>query len=399
MTSPNPRPASSWYRPMTARRSDEQHRVSTNLELFFDLCFVAAVAQAAIALEHEISAGHTSHGVLGYVLVFFAIWWAWMNFTWFASAYDTDDVPYRLLTLLQITGALVMAAGAQAAVADYDFTVITIGYVIMRLAMVTQWLRAARTDPERRPTCLRYATGILIVQAGWVARLFLPENAGLPAFLVLAVAELAVPLWAERAGRTTWHPHHIAERYGLFTIIVLGESITSATAAVHGALDSGASFATLAALSAGGVLTVFALWWLYFTDNAPHRLHSLAAAMRWGYGHYALFAAAAAVGAGLALNTAAATGHTEATHIATATAYTLPVAVYLLVLRLLQRGATPSGLRDALWAAGALAVALASFTTGALPVLLTGLITTVLVTVTTSLPERPATADPAPTPA
>jgi low temperature requirement protein LtrA len=60
---------------MTARRPDEQHRTSTALELFFDLCFVAAVAQAAAAFQREVAAGH---GVLGYVLVFFAIWWAWM---------------------------------------------------------------------------------------------------------------------------------------------------------------------------------------------------------------------------------------------------------------------------------------------------------------------------------
>src|SRR5687767_7929161 len=103
--------SSAWYRPMLARHAGEDHRTASALELFFDLCFVAAVAQASSAFEHEIVAGRTLHGLLGYALVFFAIWWAWMNFTWFASAYDTDDVPYRLLTLVQITGALFMAAG------------------------------------------------------------------------------------------------------------------------------------------------------------------------------------------------------------------------------------------------------------------------------------------------
>ena len=68
-------------------------------------------------------------------------------------------------------------------------------------------------------------------------RLFLPEGPGYASFLVLAAAELAVPVWAERAAPTTWHPHHIAERYGLFTIIVLGESILAASVGLRDALD------------------------------------------------------------------------------------------------------------------------------------------------------------------
>ena len=109
-------------------------------------------------------------------MVFFAIWWAWMNFTWFASAYDTDDVPYRLLTLVQMAGVLVLAAGVPPAFDTPDFTAITIGYVIMRIAMVRQWLRAAASDPGRPTTALRYAIGISIVQIGWVARLALARR-------------------------------------------------------------------------------------------------------------------------------------------------------------------------------------------------------------------------------
>ena len=81
---------------MTARSPHETHRVATPLELFFDLVFVVAIAQAAGGLHHAIADGHALEGLIGYLMVFFAIWWAWMNFTWFASAYDCDDVPYRL---------------------------------------------------------------------------------------------------------------------------------------------------------------------------------------------------------------------------------------------------------------------------------------------------------------
>ncbi|MYR26511.1 MULTISPECIES: low temperature requirement protein A [unclassified Streptomyces] len=384
-------PGFSWHRPMAPREPAEEHRTATVLELFFDLCFVTAVAQAAAALEHEVTAGHTGHGVLGYALVFFAIWWAWMGFTWFASAYDTDDVPYRLLTLVQIAGALAVAAGARDALEHLDFTVITWGYVVMRLAGVAQWLRAAAGDPERRTTCLRYAAGILVVQLGWLGRLALPDDAGLWSFLVLAAAELAVPAWAERHAATTWHPHHIAERYGLFTLIVLGESITAAVATLRGLLDEHA-LGDLLPVGVGGLLTVFSLWWLYFLRTEPKRLGSLAAALRWGYGHYAVFASAAAVGAGFALAAehAGHGEHSEAPDLTTAAVFTVPVAVYVLVVRLLQREPEPPGLLDGLWGAGVLAVLAVTFAPS--PVLATGLVLAALVVAVVAVTHRRARA-------
>ncbi|MFF7341721.1 low temperature requirement protein A [Streptomyces sp. NPDC008163] len=397
MSSSSPSP-SFWHRPMVARRADEQHRASTMLELFFDLCFVAAVAQAASAFEHELAAGRIGHAVLGYAMVFFAIWWAWMNFTWFASAYDTDDIPYRLLTLVQITGALVLAAGATEALEHEDFTVITWGYVIMRLAMVTQWLRAARSDPERRRTCLGYAAGIFLVQIGWVVRLALPEDTGLWTFAVLVLAEIAVPALAERKTTTTWHPHHIAERYGLFTLIVLGESITAATGAVRAALDTHAALGDLAALVAGGLLTVFALWWLYFAQSAPRLLTSLRTALLWGYGHYLVFASAAAVGAGLALNVAHTAGHGHITDRTAAAVYTVPVAVFVTLVWLLHhRTAELRRTADVLHPVAVLAVLAATYAPS--PILTTGIITALLIAATLLLAARNADSGTGSTPA
>jgi low temperature requirement protein LtrA len=290
-----------WYRPMRGRQADERHRTATALELFFDLCFVVAVAQAAAGLHHDLSDDQVGHGVSGYLLVFFAIWWAWMNFTWFASAYDCDDGPYRLATFVQIAGALVLAAGVPRAFAEGDFTVATAGYVLMRLAGVSQWLRAAASDPVRGRTAVRYAIGVAVVQVAWVARLALPEQWLVPAFLVLVAAELLVPAWAERGASTSWHPHHIAERYGLFTIIVLGESVLSATLAIQVALDAGHRATSLVSLAAAGVVIMFAIWWLYFEQPAHELLTSQRRAFLWGYGHYFVFASVAAVGAGLAV--------------------------------------------------------------------------------------------------
>jgi len=97
--------------------------------------------------------------------VFFGIWWAWVNFTWFASAYDVDDLLYRFFTFVQIIGVLILAAGVESAFTAGNFTVMTIGYVVMRVAMVAQWLRAASSDPAARPAALRYAACISILLA------------------------------------------------------------------------------------------------------------------------------------------------------------------------------------------------------------------------------------------
>jgi low temperature requirement protein LtrA len=189
------------------------------LELLFDLCFVIAVAQASASLSTAVTDGHYITGPLRFALVFFTIWWAWMNFTWFASAYDPDDIPYRLVVLVQITGSLILAAGVSRAFEDGDLRVITLGYAVLRTAVAVLWLRAARSDSGRRRTALRFAAGVTGCQIGWIGMLFLPEPAQLPAIIVLIVAEMSVPVWAQSAGMTpvasaphrgtlrTVHPH------------------------------------------------------------------------------------------------------------------------------------------------------------------------------------------------
>ena len=324
-------------RRMAPRDPDEPERSATPLELLFDLTFVVAVAQASAELHHSLSEGHVWPDLAGYFTVFFGIWWAWMNFTWFASAYDTDDVAYRLLTLVQMGGVLVFTSGIPAAFENFDFTTVVGGYVIMRTAMIAQWLRAAHEHPEGRSATLRYAAGITIVQVAWVARLWLPAPWGLASFVVLVLAELAVPVWAESSGRpTSWHPAHIVERYGLFTIIVLGEVILAVTAALQTALAAGGSRPELLTAAVGGLLVGFGLWWSYFKHSAAEGIRlSLPSTVVWGYGHYLVFAAVAAAGAGVqvVIDTLGHSAHV--TPVFAALTVAIPVAVYLVVVGLL----------------------------------------------------------------
>ena len=361
---------SAWRVPMRSRDSRQAHRPATPLELLFDLTFVVAVALLASELAHSIAEDHAAEGLLGYLMVFFAIWWAWMNFTWFASAYDTDDVAYRLLTMVQMGGVLVLAAGVPAAFESQSFGVVTLGYVIMRVAMVAQWLRAARGDVETRPACVRYAAGTAAVQVCWVLRLLLPAPWGFAGFFVLAAADLLVPLWAERLQGTAWHPHHIAERYGLFTIIVLGECVLAATTAVQGAFTEGGASLDLVVLGAGALMLLFGVWWMYFLKPAGSGLEQRRhLSFVWGYGHYAVFAALAALGAGLEVAAEALTHHIDASPVLVAYAVAVPTAVFLVLVWALHAPLSdPPGRHGvAILLAAVTTLAIAALTTVGLP--------------------------------
>jgi low temperature requirement protein LtrA len=395
-TSPPPPPSPSGtpgnarpLRRLTARGRAEAHRAASPLELFFDLCFVVAIAQAGAQLVHAVAESHTGEGIASYAMVFFAIWWAWMNFTWFASAYDNDDVLYRVVTLIQIAGVLVLAAGVPRAFEDHDFLAVILGYIIMRLALTAQWLRAARSSegPERT-MALRYAGGVVLCQVGWLGLLLLPEGGRYWLFLVMALLEMCVPLVAEKAHPTAWHPHHIAERYGLLTIIVLGETIAAATVAVQSGIDESRSLDELLPIAAGGLLIIFCAWWIYFAVPIHGHLRTSKQAFVWGYGHYVVFASAAAIGAGLEVAVEQAIGKAHLSTLAASAAVTLPTALFLLTVWALHVRHFRVGLTQQLvLPATALLVICCTFL-GEWAVLATGLVAALAVATGTALTAR-----------
>ncbi|MFJ2923157.1 low temperature requirement protein A [Streptomyces sp. NPDC087307] len=381
---------------MTARSRTEEHRASTPLELFFDLCFVVAVAQAGTRLVHAVTEGHVLTGVGGYAAVFFAIWWAWVNFSWFASAYDTDDPLYRVVTLVQITGVLILAAGVPRAFDSGDWTVVVIGYVVMRLALTSQWLRAAyRTRGAERRVALRYAAGITVVQLGWIAMLLLPHGASgarAAVFVVLALAEMCVPALAERDRSTSWHPHHISERYGLFTIIVLGETIAAATVAVQEAVYEHGALGELLPIAAGGLLIVFSAWWIYFAVPIQDYLRGSREAFIWGYGHYLILGSAAAIGAGIEVAVEEAVGKAHVPATAAAAAVTIPSALFLLTVWALHVRHFKRDLMEQFSLPVAALAILACTFTGGWAVFAAGLVAAAAVAVGVLLSRRPVAA-------
>ncbi|TIC89117.1 low temperature requirement protein A [Nocardioides sp. GY 10113] len=315
-------------------------RPATPLELLFDLCFVVAVAVLAAELDHGIVDGHAAEAATRYALLFVPIWWAWMSYTWFATAFSHDDPLTRLLTLLQMGGVLAVAAAVPTAW-DGDLLSFALLYAAMRLPLVAQWLRSARADPAHRAFALTYAGGAVVAQVLWVLGAVLPPAATAVVFVAALGVELATPMLAvKRSPDQVYHPGHIAERYGLFTIIVLGETILAVSVGLRDALDGAGDVGPAPAIVVAALVIAFGLWWIYFDALGRDALtRSRRAAFLWGYGHYALFAAVGAIGAGVQAQLHLAHAEHGSSSLAPVAAVAVPVAVSLAAIAWLQQAA------------------------------------------------------------
>lgn len=361
------------------RSRDEPHRASTPLELLFDLCFVVAIAVLAASLHHGLADGHALSGIVGYCALFIPIWWAWMSYTWYATAFDNDDLLFRLLTLAQMAGVLVLAAAIPAAL-DGNVVPFTLAYTAMRLPLVCQWLRAARDDEANRAFALRYVYGIVGAQSLWLLALAFPMPWRVSVWAFALAADLMTPIWATRAapGRV-FHAGHIAERYGLFTLIVLGESILAASVGARDVIAAGTLDVATVTMCTAALVTAFGVWWLYFDTLGRDALErNRRAAFVWGYGHAILYASIAAIGAGVQAQVDAPSASAAGWFTA------VPTAFVLLSLAWLQQSANVQSGSAALLAAlaiGLLAVAAVLSSLPALVAVVSALLVVVAVAV------------------
>jgi len=296
-------------RRMRGRDPGEQHRTATPLELLFDLTFAASFGLTAHDLASVLAAGHYRAGLIGFGFASFAICWAWINFSWFSSAYDTDDWIYRLVTMVQMIGVLIVAIGLPRMFASIergdrvDNSIMVLGYVIMRVALMCQWLRAARQDPARRRACLTHATAIAVAQVGWVTLIVvtLPTIMAIVLSAVLLLIELCGPVLGERKdGGTPWHAHHIAERHSLFATIALGEGIVGTVAALSAVVSQRGWTMDAGLVGVAGTGLTFGIWWIYYLVPSARVLYvHRDRAWLWGCAQIGIVTAVVATGAGL----------------------------------------------------------------------------------------------------
>ena len=245
-------------RRFSGRDPQEHHRAATPLELLYDLTIVVAFGTASDELAHFVADDHVAAGIGGFVLAAFAVSWAWVNYSWFASAYDTDDWVFRLATMVQMVGVIVLSLGLPQMFESLDhgedlaIGVMVAGYVVMRVPLVFLWWQVSRHDPEHAPAARSYMASVGTAQVGWVllAVVSPPVAVTLVLFAVLVAYEMAGPFVAEHKSQTPWHAHHIAERYGLLVIITLGEVIIGTVASINAVVHGEAGWTVDAALLA-----------------------------------------------------------------------------------------------------------------------------------------------------
>ena len=240
--------------PPRLRTGDE--RSATRLELFFDLAYVLAVAELASAAYKE----PTLRGTIVFIGLFTAVWWSWVSTTLYANRYDTNDVIYRLAKLAGTFAAVGLAASASGALGE-DAAPFVLSFVGLRVLLFLLYLRAYRHVPEARGNIALYLAGIAGSAALWTVSLAFDGTGRYLLWAAGLTVAMATPFLATRfSTNVPLHLEHLPERFGLFVILVLGESLAAVVTGLHEThwdLDS----LVVAAL---GFSIAAALWWSHF---------------------------------------------------------------------------------------------------------------------------------------
>ncbi|CAB4862759.1 unannotated protein [freshwater metagenome] len=276
-------------RPPHLRGPQGNDRHATWLELFFDLVIVAAVISLASRLVKEPDLG----GVLRFVALFIPIAWAWMGFTYYANRFDSDDLAYRLTVSASMLAVAAMATSV-GDLSDAGTQRFALAYSAVAFLRLLLYARARRHVPEARRAIDLYLAGFGLGFLFWIISAFVPPPWRYVLWGIGLFAEFATPLlgWGTISS-TPIDRAHLVERFGLFTIIVLGESVLSVVLGVQIATWSST---TVAVASASFVGTV-AIWWTYFDFEGGHQLKPGLWGFVTSYGHLAIWLSTAALAA------------------------------------------------------------------------------------------------------
>ena len=281
-----------YYRDVTFHKHTD--RTVGFLELFYDLVYVATLIQIGNFLSDNL----TLLGFGQFMVLLFVVWWAWTGETTFQNRYVVDDITHRFLVLLQMCGVAAMGLSVNGAFDELSVQ-FALSFVLVRALLALMWVRVYRSHPESRGLSVGYMIGFAGGIAIWLVSTVLPEDSRWIAWLAAIVFEIVFFGKPSLMVHTrAWAPddHHFLERFGIFTIIVLGEAFVKV-------LDDaqGTSLGVDQILSGVSLLTLlFAVWWIHFSDGADE-IYDLDAPIKpfaWIYGH--LFLAASLVMYGVA---------------------------------------------------------------------------------------------------
>lgn len=292
--------AKQWLQPPRLRvgeANQNQPRHATWLELFYDLVFVVAVSQ----LAHKLSQDVTLTGFLSFAALFVPVWWAWIGTTFYANRFDTDDIERRVLMGLQMLAIAALAVNVHHGL-DQSSIGFALAYAASRLLLVLEYLWAGWHLPQVRRLTNRYALGFSFGLLLWLISVFVPLPFRLGLWAIGLVIDFATPLSVRRVMiQIPPHPEHLPERFGLFTIIVLGEAVIAVVNGISEVDWNG--FSIIAAVL--GFTTAFSLWWIYFENVEGSALETAQKSGRiiilqvWLYIHLPLVIGLAATGVGV----------------------------------------------------------------------------------------------------
>jgi low temperature requirement protein LtrA len=285
-----------WLRPPRLRTLAEVgERHASWLELFFDLVFVVAITE----LSHYLVTDHSAGGFLRFAALFFPVFVAWQGYTAYASRFDTDDLALRLGYFGAMLAILAMAVLIEDVAHGSHSGAFAIAYVVLRSIMLALYARAWRAVPEARALIRFYGVGYSAGVALWLVSLAFDTPWRYVIWAIAQVLELSLPpLSTQLHRRIPVSASHLPERWALFTLIVLGESVVAVAIAISGA-NWHFSSATAAVL---GFAAVAAVWWLYFDRQAGVALRgSTMSIVVYSYAHIPLLIGLAAMSAGVRL--------------------------------------------------------------------------------------------------
>jgi len=235
----------------------DEHEV-TPVELFFDLVFVFAITQVTRLFVQE----PTWLGLLRGMLVLAAVWWAWNCFAWLTSAENVDEGGVRL-AILGTTALMLGVALAVPRAFARDAILFSVAYFLVRVMHVALSLIVRREDTASREALLRFIPTALIGASLLVIAAFAQGDLRVALWIIALLIDYSGPAVVGMGQGWAVAPDHFAERYGLITLIALGESVVAVGVAANFALNAKELLA-----AALGIITVSALWWLYFDVGA-----------------------------------------------------------------------------------------------------------------------------------
>ncbi|MDP1551699.1 MAG: low temperature requirement protein A [Methanobacteriaceae archaeon] len=284
--------------PPSLRISDDgEERHAEWLELFYDLVFVAAISIISLNLSSD----YSFHGFLKSIPLFFVIWWGWVGHTFYLTRFGTDDILNRFLTMLQMIVVAALAVNVSAAY-GHSGQEFAIAYALLRFILVLEYYRAGKYLSKAKKLTDHYIKGFLLAALIWLISAFIPAPYIFVLWALAIIVDILTPITAaEEHYKLPPHSKHLPERFGLFTIILIGEAVVSVVFTINAV-----GFGFISEISGiMGLIIAFSIWWSYFEEarGAEAKIikseNKVSSYHLWLYSHFPLLLGIATLATGI----------------------------------------------------------------------------------------------------